>query len=86
MKRIKKSERTPLKGGPVATGKQPGFALPGNAPRAPAHGMPPDELAYRTLLQEAVMWASAQTLLKYDAEVKALALERVKTLRELRGA
>lgn len=52
-----------------------------NAP----NGMSPEELAYRTLLQEAILWATRETMKKYEAEIKTLAESRVKTLRDLRG-
>ncbi len=56
-----------------------------DAPPAAPGGMSQEELEYRTLLQEAILWATRETMRKYETEIKQLAEGRVKTLRDLRG-
>ena len=48
--------------------------------------MTKEELEYRMLLQEAILWASSQLLAEQKEEITKRALERVKQLRELRGS
>ncbi len=48
-------------------------------------GMPPEEIEYRTLLQEAILWASKQVLDEQRADILKRAEARVRTLQELRG-
>ena len=43
------------------------------------------ELEYKTLLQEAIIWATKQILDECRADILARAEARVKTLQELRG-
>ncbi len=47
--------------------------------------MGPEELEYRTLLQEAVLWATREVMSERKEEILALAETRIKTLIELRG-
>lgn len=47
--------------------------------------MSPEELEYRTLLQEAILWVTRQVLEEQRTDIIARAEERVKTLKELRG-
>ncbi len=48
--------------------------------------MSADELEYRTMLQEAVFWATRQILAEQKEEITKRAEARVRTLMELRGA
>lgn len=56
----------------------------GKQPEA-AHGLKPDELEYRMMLQEAILWATKQIMQEQEAEIKKRAAARVQTLLELRG-
>ncbi len=47
--------------------------------------MSEEELEYRTLLQEAILWVSRTVLEEQREEILRRAAERVRTLRELRG-
>lgn len=53
-------------------------------PRVPP-GMLPEELEYRTLLQEALLWVSKQVLEEQREDILTRAEARVRTLQELRG-
>lgn len=53
-------------------------------PQAPGK-MSEEELAYRTMLQEAILWATSQVMKEREVEIKERALARVKQLKELRG-
>ncbi len=48
-------------------------------------GMTAEELEYRTLLQEAILWATKQVMDEQREEILLRAEARVKTLSELRG-
>ena len=48
-------------------------------------GMSEDELQYRMMLQEAILWATQQLMTEQRDEILARAKARVKTLQELRG-
>lgn len=47
--------------------------------------MSSDELEYRMMLQEAVLWVSKQLLSEHKEEITKRAESRVRTLMELRG-
>ncbi len=64
-----------------------GFRVSGGVtsePGAPG-GMPEDELTYRMMLQEAILWVSKQILEEHREEITKRAEVRVRTLQELRG-
>lgn len=48
-------------------------------------GMTPEELEYRTMLQEAIRWVTVQVLEEQRADILKRAETRVLTLMELRG-
>lgn len=62
-----------------------GAAAAGHLPPARPAGMSDDEFEYRTMLQEAIRWATAQLMEEMREEILVRAKARVKTLRELRG-
>jgi hypothetical protein len=77
------------------TGKQrkeapkahPGITVQGQpalSPQGPP-GMEPDEIEYRTMLQEAILWVSKQVLDEQRKDIIARAEVRVRTLMELRA-
>ncbi len=60
-------------------------AAGGFAKQTAPEGMPFDELEYRMLLQEAILWVTHQVIQERAAEIKERATERARTLLELRG-
>jgi len=93
--KAKRSKKRALQGLPKRRVNQtsaPGFIVDGvkregsteaGEPR-PA-GMTDEELTYRKLLQEAILWVTKQVLDEQRADILKRAKDRVKTLRELRG-
>lgn len=49
-------------------------------------GMPQDEIQYRMMLQEAILWVTQQVMRERREEIMMRAEDRVRTLQELRGA
>ncbi len=64
----------------------PGLKVSGHQPPAnPAPEMSPEDLEYRMLLQEAILWVTIQILVEQREEITRRAVERLRTLAELRG-
>lgn len=70
------------------TSEMPGFASGNSAGKAELSGpdgMSQQEIEYRMMLQEAILWVTQQLLAEHKDEILVRAKDRVETLKELRG-
>lgn len=54
--------------------------------KQPPEKMSKEELEYRMMLQEAILWATQKMMQDHKEEIMRVAKARVETLRELRGS
>lgn len=83
-KRVRKPKgKLPASKKPAAAA--PGLTMAASGRAAKEAALPAEELEYRMLLQEAILWATKELMAEHREEILKLAKERVKTLKDLRG-